>query len=99
MPPSPLSLISNIDQKKDWVLGYFVNYYNVSTHVADPYYRDVPHARLESYKESEIYKSGTGFCRNDNQCKSDAEICHRATPKWMENETKRWNVIVPDKFV
>ncbi|KAK1742976.1 hypothetical protein QTG54_006573 [Skeletonema marinoi] len=82
----------------DWVLGYFVNYYNVSTHVAEPYYKNVPHARLESYKGSEIYRRPTGFCRNDPTCEKDTEICHRATPEWMEMETKRWKLMAPDKF-
>jgi hypothetical protein len=84
--------------EKDWVLGYFVNYYNVSTHVAEPYYKNVPHARLESYKGSEKYRRPTGFCRNDSTCEKDTEICHRATPEWMEMETKRWKLMAPDKF-
>jgi hypothetical protein len=46
----------------DWVIGYFANYYNISRHVVEPYYADVPHARIEPYKNSEIYKKGTGFC-------------------------------------
>ena len=35
--------------KKDWVLGYFINYYNISAHVTESFYKDVPQARIESY--------------------------------------------------
>jgi len=83
----------------DWVLGYFVNYYNVSTHVTEPYYKNVPHARFESYKGSEIYNRPKGFCRNDAKCEKDTEICHRATPEWMEMETTRLKLMTPDKFI
>lgn len=83
---------------QDWVLGYFVNYYNVSTHVSDEYYENVPHARFESYKNSEIYARGTGFCQNDDNCKPDTEVCHRAKPEWMEEENDRWKMKHPYSF-
>lgn len=95
---SLLSLYRN-GSTKDWVLGYFVNYYNISTHVTEPYYKHVPHARFESYKDSEIYSKPKGFCRNDAKCEKDTEICHRATPEWMETEITRLKLMAPDKFI
>lgn len=84
----------------DWVIGYFANYYNVSRHVVEPFYADVPHARIEPYKNSEIYKKGTGFCVNEgNNCKEGSELCHRATPQWMKDETDRLRLKVPTKYV
>mmetsp|Transcript_3864 Transcript_3864/g.6378 ORF Transcript_3864/g.6378 Transcript_3864/m.6378 type:complete len:415 (-) Transcript_3864:217-1461(-) len=89
---------SHFCMHSDWVLGYFVNYYNVSTHVTEPKFKNVPHARFESYKKSEIYRRGTGFCRNDARCEKDTDICHRATPEWMEMETARLKLMAPDSF-
>ena len=74
----------------DWVIGYFINYYNVSKHVVNPFYTDVPHARLEAYKGSEIYRKGTGFCMNEVNCKEGDDICHRVSLEWMMKKTKRW---------
>ena len=79
-----------------------MNYYNISTHVADSYYKAVQHSRYESLKasdeESEIYRKGRGYCRNDGDCKNDTALCHRATPEWMRSETERWKLKVPEKF-
>ena len=85
----------------DWVIGYFVNYYNVSRHVMEPFYANVPHARIESYKNSEIYRKGTGFCRNEgiNNCEEGSEICHKVTTQFMKRETDRLRSKVPEKFV
>ena len=80
----------------DWVMGYFVNYYNVSKHVDHPYYKDVPHARIEAYKGSVIYSKATGFCKNDevmkqqfSGCRWDVDICHRVSLGWMKNQAWR----------
>mmetsp|Transcript_9844 Transcript_9844/g.15112 ORF Transcript_9844/g.15112 Transcript_9844/m.15112 type:complete len:434 (-) Transcript_9844:205-1506(-) len=75
----------------DWVMGYFSNFYNASMHVKDPAYKNVPHARLESYNESFIYSSSTGFCKNE--CRRGAEICHQQSLEWMEREAKSWRSI------
>ena len=71
-------------------MGYFINYYNASKHIdnEDNYYRDVPQSRMKAYKGSEIYRKSSGFCKNDFGCKNGDEICHRASPKWLEEETK-----------
>ena len=82
----------------DWVIGYFANNYNVSKHVADPYYADVPHARIEPY-QGEIY--GTGRRRRfQEKCgdKAGAKVCHYATPEWMKKETDRLRLNAPENF-
>mmetsp|Transcript_111 Transcript_111/g.271 ORF Transcript_111/g.271 Transcript_111/m.271 type:complete len:424 (+) Transcript_111:240-1511(+) len=83
----------------DWAVGYFMNFYNVSMHVKEAFYKDVPHARIEAYKGSEIYRKGTGLCNNENDCPEDSEICHRASADWMRNETNRWKLKFPKKFL
>jgi len=77
----------------DHVFGVFLNFYNISQHVKDPWYRNVPQARVWSYKDSEIYDKPRGVCKNsltELGCKPGVEICHYATPQWMEFETKKW---------
>lgn len=74
----------------DWVIGFFVNFYNVSTHVKNQWYNETRHARIEAYRGSNIYAKGTGACNNQGNCKPGSEICHYATADWMEEETKRW---------
>ena len=86
---------------QDWVISYFNNYYNVSQHVnvnTNPYYRDAPQARMEAYQDSEIYRHGTGNCKQEGNCKEGANICHRVSPEWMMEEMERWKRNVPHKF-
>ena len=89
----------------DWVIGYFANYYNVSNHVSDPFYADVPHARIEPYKGSEIYggyvRQYSGLCGTSfgSKCNNEAtEICHYATPEWMKKETDRLRLNTPQYY-
>jgi hypothetical protein len=83
----------------DWVLGYFVNFYNVSRHVENPYYRRVPQARIDPFANgSEIYRRPEGLCRNDGVCREGDQVCHRAPAKWMEEETRRWRRLAPHRF-
>ena len=72
----------------DWVLGYFINYYNVSSHVKDAYYRDVAQSRIEEFQGSELYGSRKkGFCSQDQKaCEHGSKICHRVTPQWLNEE-------------
>lgn len=74
----------------DWVMGYFINYYNVSAHVSDEWYKDIPHARIEAYKDSVLYRRPTGFCKFEKDCPKGAEICHKPPEGWIENEMKLW---------
>ena len=74
------------------VMGYFINYYNISRHVEDPFYKDVPQSRIEALQESEIYGGRkSGFCRQDGignddmkLCEHGSKICHRVSPDWMK---------------
>jgi len=74
----------------DWVMGYFVNFYNASIHVKDSFFDDVPHARIESYKGSEIYARGTGFCTHERKCPDGTAICHKPDIRWVESEASKW---------
>jgi hypothetical protein len=83
----------------DWVLGYFVNFYNVSRHVDNPYYELVPHARIEPFSEgSEIYRRSEGLCKNDGVCREGDAVCHRTQASWMEEETNRLRQLAPHRF-
>jgi hypothetical protein len=84
----------------DWVVGYFVNFYNVSRHVADPDYELVPQARIEPIvKGSENYlNSPGGLCKNDKVFREGIEVCHYAPASWMEEETSRLRKLLPERF-
>jgi hypothetical protein len=80
----------------DVLLGYLVNFYNASRHVADPNYETVPHARIEPFvKGSEV---GHGLCRNLGGCRKGTVVCHNAPAAWMEEETDLWRQLVPHRF-
>lgn len=44
------------------------------------------------------YARPNGFCNNESNCKEDSAICHKASHEWMEEETQRWRLKVPQKF-
>ena len=61
----------------------------------------VPHSRIDAYKGSGFYgKRRTGFCKYDKHqdCNDGSEICHRVSPDWMEEETRRSKIKLPVKF-
>ncbi|KAL7432074.1 hypothetical protein ACHAXM_003336 [Skeletonema potamos] len=75
----------------DWVMGFFVNFYNVSKHVEEKFYENVPQARMESFKGSHIYAKPTGYCKNNEGiCESGAMICHKPSVQWVEKEVMKW---------
>jgi len=80
----------------DWVMGYFINYYNVSEHVVDPYYKHTAEARIESYQGSEIYAHPSGMCKNERNCPIGSDICHKPSIDWMLNEAKNWKMKIND---
>jgi hypothetical protein len=84
----------------DWVYGYFYNWYNISEHVKEEFYKNVPQARMDDYKGSIIHAKGTGFCQNDyaGACKNGTEICHRAPANWMQRELEIMKVKAPHKY-
>ena len=74
----------------DWVMGYFVNYYNVSRHVEMKKFENVPHARIESFEGSDVYARPSGYCKNEGSCKNGTMICHKGSVEWMEKEVMKW---------
>ncbi|CAB9506741.1 expressed unknown protein [Seminavis robusta] len=75
----------------DWVLGYFVNYYNISRHTSsDPFFEHVPQSRMEAWEKSTIYRQPEGFCRNEHRenCKPDSLTCHYMKPEDMRIYTE-----------
>ena len=74
----------------DWVMGYFVNFYNASKHVKPEFYKNVPQARIESYDDSEIYAYPSGYCKNEVHCKQGTMICHKPKIPWIKNEVMKW---------
>lgn len=73
----------------DWVLGFFVNHYNISSHVRNPWYKNVPQSRIEEWHGSVTYKRAEGFCNNENvdNCRPDSVTCHYMTSEAMVNYT------------
>jgi hypothetical protein len=84
----------------DWVLGYFVNFYNVSRHVEDPDDELVPQARIEPFvKGSEYhYRQRRGLCKNEGACRQGDAVCHKAPVSWIEQETDRLRHLLPHRF-
>jgi hypothetical protein len=93
----------------DWILGYFVNFYNVSRHVDDPDYDKVPQARIEPFvkgSQQEVFFKGSakkvsvpgGVCKNEGVCREGDVVCHKANASWIEQETDRWRHLAPHRF-
>jgi hypothetical protein len=86
------------------LFGFVTNFYNVSRHVLGDVYADVPHARMESYLDSELYagnmeQSGRGLCDFDLEyCHSYAPACHYSTPNRMRAITSIVRRRLPHKF-
>ena len=83
----------------DWIIGYFVNYYFLSKHVENPYFKDVEHARFHALDESEVYRRSTGNCVFDGQkCGIDSHVCHYMNETLMENLFSQIKMLYSDKF-
>jgi hypothetical protein len=91
----------------DWIWGYFTNFYPVSIHDTNPFFRDVPHARLMGYNGSVLYGGAKQrrFLANRKQCNHDREhcdakahICHYQTPERMLDLTKQARQLHPSRF-
>jgi len=70
----------------DWVMGYFVNWYNLSQHsILLPAMANVPQDRMETWQESQIYYQPEGFCKNEHvqKCQPNSVTCHYMTAKAM----------------
>lgn len=75
----------------DWVVGYFVNFYNIARHSAIRL--NVRHDRLQGYLGSTLYTgrktpevmAQMKECSHDSNdhCNSSAHICHYVTPDHM----------------
>ena len=73
----------------DWVLGYFVNHYYLSSHDYMDFYKDNPEHRLLGYNRSELYAGNQRpivdqlrECKNDYDRNCDpntAHICHHVS--------------------
>ncbi|CAB9512930.1 expressed unknown protein [Seminavis robusta] len=75
----------------DWVLGYFVNYYNISRHTSsESFFEHVPQSRMEEWDKSSIYRQPQGFCKNAHRenCKPDSLTCHYMKPEDMRIYTE-----------
>ena len=87
----------------DWTLGYFANFYNIGSHVADPSYVDRPEARIESFRESEIYGPKTDRLKACNfntpeKCKVNSVVCHYQTPESMSRLYKSAKAVFPGRY-
>ncbi len=72
----------------DWVVGYYVNYYSISSHTKDPAFDGVPHARIK----------GNCVYGRVETCTEEAHVCHRQTAKSMANRTRDVAANVPGAF-
>ena len=83
----------------DWVVGYFVNFYFLSSHVNDPAFESVPEVRIEGTLGS-ITQEDKGNCiyGNVDICTEAAHVCHRQTAKSMTNRTIEVAAKAPGAF-
>ena len=87
----------------DWMVGYFVNFYNISSHtrtVVEPKFVNVRQSRMEPWHESTIYAQKEGFCRNEDvdHCQPDDVTCHYMTTEAMINYTNIERTKWPHRF-
>jgi hypothetical protein len=95
----------------DWLWGYFSNYYNISQHSGDEFFKDVPQDRMEGYNQSQIFHRDDqpyhlNLRRNcDNQrtelgrnCDASSPICHYQTPRDMSRLTHLIQQSFSNKF-
>jgi hypothetical protein len=92
----------------DWMWGFFVNFYNLSAHDENPYFKDIPQARMVGFNESEIYDGkNTALHINrrkvcdmsGNKCvASISPICHYIPPDQMRNMTVELRRTYPTQF-
>lgn len=77
----------------DWTTGYYLNYYQLSNQILEPWYKDRPQFRIEQ-SLGRIYRKSTGNCLNDGDqnCHARSQICHHISSEKMENLTKSWKV-------
>jgi len=73
----------------DWLVGYLVNFYNISRHVVTNGMRfddpgTDPEMRLHSFMGSEIYRNGQGNCANSGKCEANATVCHYVKETGMQ---------------
>mmetsp|Transcript_13382 Transcript_13382/g.32221 ORF Transcript_13382/g.32221 Transcript_13382/m.32221 type:complete len:769 (-) Transcript_13382:315-2621(-) len=73
----------------DWFIAYFTNFYNISNHVTDPDFVNVPQARLGSIMESEINGGDAPHRRkicdfHSGNCHSMSFACHYSNPTEMK---------------
>jgi hypothetical protein len=79
----------------DWVVGFFVNFYNIAHRRDNAHYNpSFPNNLLQGYLGSQQYagkqtaavKARYGQCAHDRneKCTSSAHICHYVTPERMQ---------------
>jgi hypothetical protein len=92
----------------DWLWGFFSNFYNISEHNDSDFYRDVPHARMDGYNNSELYAGKNEahhkelrnkICNNEREnCDPSLPICHYQTPEDMARLNSEVQKAFPDKY-
>jgi hypothetical protein len=92
----------------DWMWGFFVNFYNLSDHNQDDYFKDIPQARMVGLNGSEIY-DGRNTAEHINRRKacefagntcvtSISPICHYIPPNQMYNMSVELRRMYPTQF-
>lgn len=74
----------------DWTVGYYVNYYYISSHIKGEEFADMPALRIESTL-GEHWNPNQGNCEFDSvdSCSEAAHVCHRQTANSMtRHQTK-----------
>ena len=83
----------------DWAVGYYINYYYVSSHIEDPRYQNVTEFRIESHLGG-VFTGHWGECKHRklDKCDETAYVCHKQTATSMVNLTERIAAKAPEAF-
>lgn len=73
----------------DWSVGYYVNFYYISSHIKGDEFVDMPQMRIESSLGGD-FNPNRGNCEFDSviSCSKSAHVCHGQTAKSMIAQTK-----------
>ena len=84
----------------DWVVGYYVNYYSISSHVKDPAFDRIPQVCIEGTLGLFQSENNEGNCEygSVDTCTENAHVCHRQTATSMANRTREVAARVPGAF-
>ena len=83
----------------DWMTGYYINYYQLSNKIPNPYFKDRPGFRIRSdlgiVYEANKHANPPRNCLNDRICDSTSQVCHHMSDESMHDLVREARLVVP----